>query len=148
MKYVTAVLLAFDVPHRFSQQRDQKKRAAIESGTTSVRIAKSTLNKLHALSRSLGELSTHWGYRPPITEVLEWLASAQVIQPDPELYAACTAAISKAHAKSDGKSMQSPRPPRMHAPPIAGDLDEVHAPAGKRMQSRLEAKTHAKRSVR
>lgn len=95
---VRKMLLAFDAPGRWSHARYQKKHERAQSGSTSIRVSKSTLDALRRLADEIGAVTSHaspdWDYRPtPLSELLDWFATGIVLAPGRELADACTEAI-------------------------------------------------------
>lgn len=108
---VSKILLAVDVPGRWSHERHSRKGELIESGYTSVRISKLTHQRLAILARAVSQQSQSWSssWRSdvPLTELLDWIATGILIKPRRELVVACRRAIAEMHAPAlERESMQ------------------------------------------
>lgn len=103
MAELKKLLLAFDMPGRWSSHT--RKRNRIASGSTSIRVSKETVRFLRDLSIQCRDVHPDWSYSsPPLSELVDWLARGLMIVPDRELTDACKAAIAKTHASTPART--------------------------------------------
>lgn len=107
--------ITFDVAGRWAHRRYEARKARGSSGSTSIRVSRSTLAKLGRLRRAVGQMHPEWHFSAPsLAELLDAIADGLLqvkkhASEDPDTHAesprgesACKVAIAETHASNAG----------------------------------------------